>query len=160
MNPRAEFWSWVQDKLREPDALAALEAIKSRVLEEQETLLAAPPTSPTENNRDWIGGLRGEGPQAFFLPWRAGTNTGAHAHPNRMLVIVLRGELEMTNYERGATVLVDRQRVRAGEYVFGVSDDPGYENFPHAIAAVEDSLSFHLYGDDPARGRRYPDAPR
>lgn len=156
---RERFWLWIQDQLKRPDAHAALSEVAQRVMTEHSTLLAAKPPASAGGNPDWVGGIRGEGqPQSFFLPWANGALTPVHAHPNRMLVVVVLGQLEVVNYGGDGHTATSTEILDPSQWVMGVGERVGFDHFPHHIRALSQSLSFHVYGDDPALGRRYETA--
>jgi hypothetical protein len=156
VNAREQFWAWCLERLQQEDAAEALDAVARRVLVETAALWRSRAPHDALGNLDWVGGQRGEGhPQAFFLPWSAGTLTPVHAHPNRMLVVLLRGGLLVRDYAGDGRSLIDERVLVPGQWVKGVDSARGYEHFPHSIESQTRSLSFHLYGDDPALGKRF-----
>lgn len=87
--------------------------------------------------------------------WQGGDRTARHTHPNGMLLVVLKGTLQVDEGKDRHCEL--RLTIPEGESIIRVADDGGFLHFPHIIRCLEDSISLHLYSDAPRRGIELPD---
>ena len=154
---RQHFWEQAQALIQQgPEGLEALHALAWSMREE---LITAP--SPREDDPDWVGGLpsgEGAGPRCFLLPWSPGSKTAIHGHPRAMVMVVFSGQLEVTDYawedeQEEHVRRVSHRSIPAGESALAWAEDSGrYDHFMHRIASHEETLSLHLYSDDPGLG--------
>ncbi len=97
----------------------------------------------------------GNGFEAMIARWSEKTVTAIHGHPDYAFYYCLAGRIGVEHFmmEKSGLGRISSKIMRPGEY-YSIQGKPGtFDNAIHRITSLEESLSLHVYSDDPSKGR-------
>ena len=102
----------------------------------------------------------GNGFEAMIARWPKKTVTSIHGHPDYAFYYCLTGRIGVEHFviKDSGLERVSSKIMQSGEYYSVQGKSRTFENAIHRITALEESLSLHVYSDDPAKGHLYSSA--
>jgi len=99
----------------------------------------------------------GNGFEAMIARWPEKTVTSIHGHPDYAFYYCLIGRIGVEHFVMKDSGLerVSSKIMQSGEYYSVQGKSGTFENAIHRITPLEESLTLHVYSDDPAKGLLY-----